>query len=66
MVMMMLVFLVPMVLMMFMVLMPMLMFVAMALMLVVMVFVYHSFRLFPAAKVRRLTCNPVAIFAGNG
>lgn len=60
MVMMKLVLLVPMVLM------PMLMFVAMALMLVVMVFVYHSFRLFPAAKVRRLTCNPVAIFAGNG
>lgn len=66
MVMMMLVLLVPMVLMMFMVLMPMLMFVAMALMLVVMVFVYHSFRLFPAAKVRHLTCNPVALFPMNG
>ena len=36
------------------------------LVMVVMVFVYHRFRLFLAAKLPRPACNRVAIFAGIG
>ena len=58
----MLVLLVPVMLMM---LMPMAMLAGFFVMMV-MVFVYHSFRLFLAAKVRPPACNRVAIFAGIG
>lgn len=51
--------------MMLMVLMPMAMLAGLFVMMV-MIFVYHSFVLFPKAKVRRPACNRVAIFAGNG
>ena len=51
--------------MMLMVLMPMAMLAGFFVMMV-MVFVYHSFRLFLAAKVRPPACNRVAIFAGIG
>ena len=56
---------VPMMLVVRMVLMPMAMLAGFFVMMV-MVFVYHSSVHFPKAKVRRPTCNRVAIFAGNG
>ena len=49
---------------MFMVFMPMAV-LANLFVMVMMVFVYHGSVHFPKAKVRRLGCNRVAIFAGN-